>query len=186
MTTMMNANAALSFPATFCCNCGDMNCTTEIQDTRVTRYYGLGGAETRFQLPIPVCAACLKTTRRRPSSWFSRLLVWALSACVVFFALILLGENFTLPLWAAEHLLAIAAGVSLLLVVLFYRLRRPKPPQTSYCQPVRIRQASVNFDDASGQVTFMKLAFTNHEYLNVFTTANRDAIQSKMLAAVKA
>jgi hypothetical protein len=32
----------------------------------------------------------------------------------------------------------------------------------------------------------MKLAFTNHEYLNVFTTANRDAINAKKLAAVKA
>ena len=181
----MNESPLLSFPTTFCCNCGDINCMTQIQDTRVTRYFGLGGVETTFQLPIPVCAACLKTTRRRPSGWFSRLLVWALSTCVVFFALIILGENFVLPIWVVEHMFAIAAGVALLLVVLFYRLRRPRHPQTSYYQPVRIRQASVNFGDASGQVSFMKLAFTNHEYLNVFTTANRDAIQAKTLAAVK-
>lgn len=181
-----DANALLNFPATFCCNCGDTNCMTEIQDTRVTRYFGLGGVETTFQLPIPICAACLKTTRRRPSGWFSRLLVWAVATCLLFFAFILIGQRFTLPLWAAEHLFAIAAGVSFVLVLLFYRLRRPRPPQTSYYQPVRIKVASVNFGDASGQVSFMKLAFTNHEYLNVFTTANRAAIQAKTLAAVKA
>jgi hypothetical protein len=182
----MNENPLLNFPAAFCCNCGDIDCRIEIQDTRVTRYFGLGGVETTFQLPIPVCAACLKTTRRRPSGWFSRLLVWAVAACVVFFAFIILGENFTLPLWAAEHMFAIAAGVSLVLVVLFYRLRRPRPPQTSYYQPVRIKQASVNFGDDSGRLSFLKLAFTNHEYLNVFVTANRAAIQAKTVAAVKA
>jgi hypothetical protein len=72
------------------------------------------------------------------------------------------------------------------LVVLFYRLRRPKPPQTSFYQPVRIKEASVQFGGEHGQVAFMKLAFTNHEYLNVFATANRDAINAKVLAAVKA
>ena len=185
-TLMMNATSPLSFPATFCCNCGDTNCMTEMQDTRLTRFFGLGGVETTFQLPIPVCAACLKTTRRRPSGWFSRLLVWAVAACVVFFALIILGENVTLPVWAAEHLFAIAAVMSLVLVTLFYRMRRPRPPQTSYYQPVRIKEASIQFGDASGQLSFMKLAFTNHEYLNVFTTANRTAIQAKTLAAVKA
>lgn len=187
MTTLaMTENSFLSFPATFCCNCGDINCMTEIQDTRVTRYYGLGGVETTVQLPIPICASCLKTTRRRPSGWFARLLVWAVAACVVFFAFIILGEKVALPIWFAEHMFAIAAGVSFVLVVLFYRLRRPEPPQTSYYQPVRVMEARMDFRDSAGQLTFMKLAFTNHEYLNVFTTANRAAIQAKMLAAVKA
>ncbi|HUQ12214.1 MAG TPA: hypothetical protein VM146_18030 [Steroidobacteraceae bacterium] len=176
----------MNFPTTFCCNCGDTNCMTEIQDTRVTRYYGVGGVETTFQLPIPVCVACLKTTRRRPSGWFSRLLVWGITICVVFGALIVLGENATFPVWLSEHLFAISAGVALLLVIAFYRLRRPKPPQTSFYQPVRIKEARVNFNDGDGRVGYMKLAFTNHDYLNVFTTANRDAIEAKVLAAVKA
>lgn len=176
----------LNFPATFCCNCGDTNCMTEIQDTRVTRYFGLAGVETTFQLAIPVCAGCLKSTRRRPSGWFPRLLVWAIVTGVVFGAWIALDQKVTLPIWAQEHLFGISAAIALVLVVLFYRLRRPKPPQTSYYQPVRIKDASVRFGDSSGQVAYMKLAFTNHEYLNVFTTANRDAIQSKVIAAVKA
>ena len=182
--------AELNFPATFCCNCGDINCEIEVQDTRVTRYYGVGGVETTFQLGIPVCAVCRKTTRRRPSGWFSRLLVWGVASCVVFGALIALGENVTLPLWMSEHLFAIGAGLALVLVVLFYRWRRPKPPQTSFYQPVRIKDARLRFDhaagDGSGQIAFMKLAFTNHEYLNVFATANRDAIDAKVLSVVKA
>jgi hypothetical protein len=183
---MVSEGPLLNFPATFCCNCGDTNCTTEIQDTRVTRYYGFGGVETTFQLAIPICANCIKSTRRRPSGWFSRLLVWAVTVCVVFFAGIVLGENFTLPVWAAENLLGISAAIALVLVVLFYRLRRPKPPQTSYYQPVRIKDAQLEFGDASGRVAFMKLAFTNRDYLNVFTSANRDAIKAKVVAAVKA
>lgn len=176
----------LNFPATFCCNCGDINCQLENQDTRITRYFFLAGTETTFNLSIPVCAACLKTTRRRPPGVFSRFLIFAITACVVFGGMIALGENVALPLWAAEHLFAISAVLALVLVVLFYRLRRPKPPQTSFYQPVRIRSADVRFGGEHGQVAFMKLAFTNHEYLNVFATANRDAIKAKTLAAVKA
>lgn len=176
----------LNFPATFCCNCGDTDCMTEIQDTRVTRHFGFGGIETTFQLAIPICANCRKSTRRRPAGWFSRLLAWVLTSCVVFGALLILGENVSLPLWMIDHLFAVAALVGLLLVTLFYRLRRPRPPQTSYYQPVRIKRATLHFDDDAGRVAFMKLAFTNPDYLNVFTTANREAIQARTLAAVKA
>ena len=118
--------------------------------------------------------------------WFARLLVWAITSCLVFGGLILLGENVALPVWGVEHLFAIAAALSLLLVILFYRFRRPRPPQTSFYQPVRIKAASLRFGGAAGQVGYMKLAFTNHDYLNVFTTANRDAINAKIVAAVKA
>lgn len=152
----------------------------------MTRYFGAGGVETTFQLAIPICAVCRKTTRRRPSGWFSRLLVWALSSCVLFGVLIALGERAPLPLWMSEHLFAIAAVLALLVVVLFYRFRRPRHPQTSFYQPVRIKQANVQFADGSGRIAFMKLAFTNSDYLNVFSTANRDAINAKWLSAVKA
>lgn len=178
--------ASLNFPATFCCNCGDTDCTTEIQDTRISRSFGLAGVETTFELAIPVCRACVKTTRRRPASGISRLLAWLLTMGVVLGALLALGASVTLPLWMAQHLPHIAALTSFVGVVLFYRLRRPRPPQTSWYQPVRIKQARVRFGDATGQVAFMKLAFTNPDYLNVFATANRDAIQARRLAAVRA
>ena len=57
----------------------------------------------------------------------------------------------------------------------FYRLRRAKPPQTSFYQPVRIKQAKVQFGGVMGgpgHVAFLKLAFTNPDYLNVFMNAN--------------
>ena len=38
----------------------------------------------------------------------------------------------------------------------------------------------------AGQVAFMKLAFTNPDYLNVFTDANQEAIRAKHVAVVKA
>ena len=36
-----------------------------------------------------------------------------------------------------------------------------------------------------GAVAFMKLAFTNPDYLNVFVNANRDAINAGHLAVVR-
>ncbi len=176
----------LNFPATFCCNCGDIDCVAEIQDTRVTRYFGIGGVETTFNLAIPICAACRKTTRRRPSGWFARLLVWGVVTGVTFGGLLAWGNYTAFPLWMSEHLFAISAGLALALVILFYRFRRPSPPQTSFYQPVRIKQANVQFGEGYGRVAFMKLAFTNSDYLNVFTTANREGIDSRRIAAVKA
>jgi len=72
--------------------------------------------------------------------------------------------------------------------VVFYRFRRAKPPKTSFYQPVRIKQADVRIGgvmDGPGQVAYMKLAFTNPDYLNVFANANRDAIKTGSAAQVK-
>ena len=180
---------ALVFPAGFCCNCGDTNCVSEVQDTRVTRYFGLGGTETTFRLPVPVCAACRKTTRRRPAVFFGRLLVFGMLVGVCFLALVLLGSSITWPPWIADNMFVISAVLGLVVTIVFYRLRSAKPPQTSFYQPVRIKQANVHFAgimSGPGQVVFMRLAFTNPDYLNVFSNANRDAIQAGHLAVVRA
>jgi hypothetical protein len=176
----------LNFPATFCCNCGDTNCTQEIQDTRVTRGFGFGGANTTFQLAIPICEACRKSLRRRPSGLFLRMLVLAGTAIVILGALIVSAKTSTMPPWISQNLFIIGGVLALALVVLFYRLRRARPPQTSYYQPVRIKDVRLMFSEGAGRIAFMKLAFTNQDYLNVFSTANRDAIKAKNLAAVKA
>jgi hypothetical protein len=179
----------LGFPAAFCCNCGATNCVSEIQDTRVTRYFGIGGTETIFHLPVPVCAACRRSTRRRAPGFFARLLVLALAVGVFFLALLMFASMVTLPDWIGAHLFGISVGLAVLLMVLILRLRRPKAPQTSFYQPVRIKEVRVHVTDVMngyGQVAFMKLAFTNPEYLNVFTNANREAIRIGTLAAVKA
>lgn len=179
----------LGFPTSFCCNCGDTNCVSELQDTRVTRYFGIGGTETTFQLPVPVCAVCRKSTRRRPSGFFSKLLVTAAVVCVVFMALLALASSTTYPLWIADHLFGISVGIAVAGTFLFYRMRRAKPPRTSFYQPVRIKEVNVQVTDimaGEGHVAFMKLAFTNPDYLNVFVNANRDAIKAGRLVVVKA
>jgi hypothetical protein len=180
---------ALTFPTAFCCNCGDLNCLNEVQDTRITRFFGIGGTETTFKLPIPVCVACRKTTRRRPAGFFGRLLVSGVLIGAWFLALIALGSYIVWPLWIGDHLFAISVLLGLVTTLVFYRLRRAKPPKTSFYQPVRIKEANVQFAgvmSGSGQVMFMKLAFTNPDYLNVFTQANRDAIQAGHISVVRA
>ena len=179
----------LGFPAAFCCNCGDRNCIAEIQDTRVTRYFGFGGTETRFQLPVPVCAGCRRSTRRRPQGFFSQLLILALAVSVFFLALLMFASTVILPEWLGTHLFGISVGLGVLLMLLLLKLRRPKPPRTSFYQPVRIKEVNVRVTDVMegyGHVAYMKLAFTNPEYLNVFVNANRDAIEAGHIAAVKA
>jgi hypothetical protein len=179
----------LTFPAAFCCNCGDTNCVSEIQDTRVTRYFGIGGTETIFHLPVPVCAACRRSTRRRAPGFFAQLLVVALAVGVFFLALWMLASIVALPEWIGAHRLAISAGLGVLLMVLVFRLRRPSRPKTSFYQPVRIREVRVQVTDVMngyGQVSFIKLSFTNPEYLNLFANANRDAISAGTVSAVKA
>ena len=182
-------NPALVFPANFCCNCGDTNCVNEVQDTRITRFFGIGGTETTFHLPIPVCAACRRTTRRRPAGFFGRLLVLVLVTATLFVSLLFLSSHVQVPLWINLHSFAISVTLGIILTIVFYRMRRPTPPRTSFYQPVRIKNADVQITgpmSGGGQVVYMKLAFTNPEYLTLFTDANRDAIQSGRLAAVRA
>ena len=186
MTSMDVEATPLNFPSTFCCNCGDTNCRSENQDTRLSGWFSSSSANTTFQLSIPVCAACIRSTRRRPPNLVSQFLTWLLVAVLVSGALFWLASSFVLPLWFSDYLLGFAGGITLILRLLFDRLRRPRPMQTSFHQPVRVRRAEVRFAGDRGQLTALKLGFTNHEYLNVFTTANRDAIQSGWLAAVKA
>jgi len=180
-------NPALVFPATFCCNCGDTNCRNEVQDTRITRFFGIGGSETTFHLPIPVCDACRRTTRRRPAGFFSRLFVLVLVIGALFGSL--LYWHVHVPLWISLHSFAVSVTLGIILTFVFYRLRRPAPPRTSFYQPVRIKGADVQITgpmSGGGHVVYMKLAFTNPEYLALFADANRDAIQSGRLAAVRA
>jgi hypothetical protein len=109
--------------------------------------------------------------------------------CVLFLALIALAASTELPLWIGEHLFVISVVLGGVLTIVFYRLRSPKAPRTSFYQPVRIKEASVQFTDimsGPGQVVFMKLAFTNPDYLNVFVNANRAAIEAGRVAVVRA
>jgi hypothetical protein len=180
---------SLTFPTAFCCNCGDTNCANEIQDTRVTRFFAIFGTETTFHLPVPICAACRRSTRRRPAGFFVRLLVLAITVAAFFLVSLWIAKSTTSPPWIADNLFVISLVLGAIVTVVFYRFRRAKPPKTSFYQPVRIKQADVRIGgvmDGPGQVAYMKLAFTNPDYLNVFANANRDAIKTGHLAVVKA
>jgi len=179
----------LSFPTSFCCNCGDSNCASEIQHTRVTRFFAIYGPETTFQLAVPICVGCRRTLRRRPAGFFIRVLVLALFSGAWWLALFALGKSVTFPQWIAGNLFAIGAGLGALSTLVFYRLRRARPPRSSFYQPVRIKAADVHFSGVMGgpaEVRFMKLAFSNPEYLHLFANANRDAIKAGHIAVVKA
>jgi hypothetical protein len=179
---------ALTFPTAFCCNCGDKDCVNEVQETRVTRFFKIGRTDTTFQLDVPVCAGCRRTTKRRPAGFFSRLGVLLLITSVLFGVSLTLVTTAALPLWVG-YFSAGSIALGLILTVVFYRLRRPKPPQTSFYQPVRIREAKLQFTGlmaGAGHVGYMKLAFTNPEYLDVFVNANQDAIKAKHVSVVKA
>jgi hypothetical protein len=78
--------------------------------------------------------------------------------------------------------------LGVILTIVFYRLRRPKPPQTSFYQPVRIKNVRLQFSGlmtGEGHVGFMRLAFTNPDYLNAFAEANQEAIKAKRVAVAK-
>ena len=187
---MQLAAPPLKFPTRFCCNCGSMDCVVEVQDTRLTRPFGFGGGGgTLFQLPVPVCASCRRTTRRPPPGLLGRLLVVAGIFAVVLLALVVTLPAAEPPSWLRLHRLGVSVALALLVAFVFYRLRRAHPPQTSFYQPVRIRALDVRVHDVmngAGQVAFMKIAFTNPEYLNLFADANREAIDAGQVAAVKA
>jgi hypothetical protein len=181
-------NPQLGFPQAFCCNCGAAECTSEVQDTRLTRFFGIGRTDTIFKLSVPVCTACRKTIRRKPAGFFSRLGVLVLITGVLFGACIALGSTAALPLWIG-YMYGASVVLGVLLTFVFYRLRRPKPPQTSFYQPVRIKNVRLQFSGlmaGEGHVGFMRLAFTNPEYLTAFTDANQDAIKAKRVAVSKA
>jgi hypothetical protein len=93
-----------------------------------------------------------------------------------------------LPPWMADNALAISIILALIFSFVFYALRRPKPPQTSFYQPVRIKGVRLQVTGlmaGEGQVGFMRLAFTNSDYRNMFVDANQDAIKAKRIAVTK-
>jgi hypothetical protein len=181
--------AQLIFPAAFCCNCGALECQTEVQDTRITRYFRLGRGETTFQLPVPICQRCRRSTGRPPPGFFARLLLFVICLAVASLFFVLLNYSVFYSEWLLRHVLVLAAVVAMIAFILLTRLRRPKPPQTSFYQPVRVKVATVavtHVEGATSRVTFMKLGFTHPDYLELFRNANREAFENGSVAAVKA
>jgi hypothetical protein len=185
---MLVENPQLGFPSSFCCNCGSAECQSQVQETRVSRFFGFGRTDTTFKLTVPVCTGCQRTLRRKPASFFSRLGLLVLITAVLFGICLAMGTSVALPLWI-DYMYAGSVLLGVVLTILFYRLRRPKAPQTSFYQPVRIKNVRLQFSGlmhGEGHVGFMKLAFTNPDYLNAFADANQEAIKAKRVAVTKA
>ena len=180
----------LSFPTSFCCNCGNLECEPVVQDTRVTRFFGIRGAESTFHLTLPVCAACRRTLRRRPPGFFSILFVFALGVGVPWLLLYLLSDPVRqTPSWIDANRIWISVVLGVIALFVFYRLRRAKAPKTSFYQPVRIKQARVQFAGGAGgagHVAYLKLAFTNPDYLKSFVHVNGEAIKNGRLGVAQA
>ena len=178
----------LAFPTSFCCNCGELNCQIEVQDTRVTRFFGIRGTDSTFHLTLPVCSACRKTLQRRPPGFFSMLFVFAVGTGLALLLGYVLSQSMQYPAWMVTNRVTIGAVLGIIVAIIFYRLRSARPPRTSFYQPVRIKQARVRFGGVMGgpgHVAFLRLAFTNPDYLNVFMNANHEAIKAGHVTVVQ-
>lgn len=169
-------------PLDMCCNCG----TTQglsVADTplKKTRYLLLAGTELRFLIELPYCTACRKTAKRFPPGIVHKLLVAALifAVIMVVVAVAEIDLNGLVPLAYVPH----AAGVlSLALAFCFFALRRAKPPQTSYTQPVTLVALKQTF---SGEIVSLTLGFSNAAYANRFESLNREFVSSGALKIVR-
>jgi len=167
-----------------CCNCAALTGLTLLdQDTRLTRFFLMGGSEITFRLRLPFCRSCAPSAKRRPISLFHRLLVFGLFYFGVFAVLLLTGMALE-----SESLLdrtGLLSGIlGLVATVLWYAVRRPNPHQSSYYQPVRITRLRQKF--FSGMVRGIGFAFTSAVYRQQFESINETAIaagqiQSKQL-----
>jgi hypothetical protein len=105
------------------------------------------------------------------------LLSLALGICWIFFGPQLTEEQ--MMLIVAPALVILSLGI----VLSFYALRRPSPTQSSFYQPVKLKNTGHKWP---ADVTGLELAFTNHEYAGKFADANQAAITANKLTVVNA
>jgi hypothetical protein len=176
----MASGLVFEFPQKRCCNCGRTDSLQTInQDTRLTRYFFGGGSELTFNLPLPFCPACRITAKRRPSSFFKKVLVFLVTFGVLVLALTLIAEfvfpNRLLP----DHIIYLSLGVSVAFTFMLYFIRKPTGQQTSYYQPVRISRLKQEF--VSGTIKKITLYFTNNAYARDFTALNQEPIKDNLV-----
>lgn len=168
-----------AFPTDLCCNCAALTDLSILeQDTRLTRYFLMGGSEITFRLRLPYCRSCASSAKRRPVSLFHKLLVFGLFYFGVFAVLLLTGmalESESL----LDHTALLSGVLGLVATVLWYAVQRPNPHQSSYYQPVRITRLRQKF--FSGMVRGIGFAFTNAVYRQRFESINAQAIAAGQL-----
>jgi hypothetical protein len=172
------------FPANLCVNCGATSGLSEQTiDARLVKYFLFFGTETRLTLPAAVCAVCVPSLRRHPQSTFSKLLIVAMICGFVMLAMLIpmqegkLGDSFV-----TRHCFFLSVVFGCILSMLWFRLKRPKPPQTSYYQPIRVKRLQSH----GGEIHSMTLGFTNAAYLRSFHRVNQAAIERGFIKVRKA
>lgn len=175
-----------NFPASLCPNCGAKDAlTTVVQKTRtVTSFFLVAGTELMLSFPLTVCRQCLPTLERRPLGSVQKLLITALSiASVAVFLLLGVTTSQIKSAFVQNHIWVVSVLFGGAVPAVWFGLRRPRDPQTSFYQPVRIRALERKF---SGEIQSITLAFTNKEYLRTFSKLNSAAIKQGYLRATDA
>ena len=170
-------------PQDACCNCGTAQ-GISIVDTplKKTRYMLLAGTELRFLVGLPYCRTCRKTAARFPTGLGKKLLVSALVFAALMLVVAVADINFNglIPMAYLPHAIGL---LSLALSFGFYALRRAKPPQTSYSQPVTLAGLKQKF---SGEIVSLTLEFSNSAYADRFALLNSNFVSSGVLNVVRA
>lgn len=171
-----------TFPKELCCNCGTRDVITVLnQDTRLTRYLLFGGWEIVMDLPLPFCEKCAPSSKRRPPTVLSWLVIYGLGWVGALFAILVVGM-FTQNSFVLDNGFALAAAAGLLPPLVCYGRRRAASNQSSYYQPVRLRR--LRRELLSGKLTGIRVAFTSQQYRREFESANAELIRAKLLEAV--
>jgi hypothetical protein len=180
-----NDNVEFSFPNNLCSNCGKNHSLKIVeQDTRQTTYLFGGGTEITFKLLLPFCENCIPSSKRRPKNLFHRALGLLVSFGVAALALIIVGDLVLNNPAFATYLVEISLFFAACVTAAWIALSKPKGPQTSYFQPVRIPKLKREF--VSGIITAIGFSFTNSDYARAFSSANRISIEKKVLSVTKA
>lgn len=180
-----NDDVLFIFPNQLCCNCGAKSGLQVIeQDTRRTRYLVAGGTEQTFRLPLPFCPDCAPSAKRRPKNIAHRALGFLLSFAVAALVLIVIGDLVLHSAALANYLLPLSLALAAMATLVWIAISRPKGKQTSYFQPVRIPKLKQEF--VSGAVTAIGFSFSNTDYARAFISANRRAIEKKVVTVERA
>jgi hypothetical protein len=174
----IKSDVPLVAPADSCCNCGSTsNITMEATDLHRMPLMGMVGAQINVALPFPYCQTCVSTARRKRPNALGIVAISTLLALLLGMAWIFLGpqtsEDTTL------HIVApVVVVLSLAIIAAFYAMRRASGSQTSYYQPIMLKNTGHKWP---ADITGLELAFTNAQYAARFASANRAAIDAMKL-----
>ena len=170
------SDLVLALPQALCCNCGTQDNLNPIASPMHHRRM-LDGREIRFALDLPYCRACYSTAGRFPKSiGFKAFATFIAYSVFIFLVLIPLG-NYAI---VAKHGGVLLILFTLLVIGVFYWIRKPKGPQTTVYQPVKLADISLE----SGGIRQIRLKFSNPSYLREFSKLNRNLIGKGTVKAI--